>query len=163
MKRKCLAKATASHALKLIVAGGLSLSGAEIVQAAEPEQSYSRAPMAAYNALMDDALLGNPYESGIAAAYLIFGGVMDTFPKLDVMLPHAGGTFPWLSGRFDRGGLQSHPPLQRGERLGGEFHLRLRRAGELALAGRPWAAHPRDHRPVLERQVGERPREQVAG
>jgi len=65
MKRKCLAKATASHALKLIVAGGLSLSGAEIVQAAEPEQSYSRAPMAAYNALMDDALLGNPYEKPV--------------------------------------------------------------------------------------------------
>jgi len=48
-------------------------------------------------------LLGNPYETGIAAGYLIFGGVMDTFPKLDIMLPHGGGTFPWLSGRFDRG------------------------------------------------------------
>jgi aminocarboxymuconate-semialdehyde decarboxylase len=48
-------------------------------------------------------LLGNPYETGIAAAYLIFGGVMDTFPKLDVMLPHGGGAYPWLSGRMDRG------------------------------------------------------------
>jgi aminocarboxymuconate-semialdehyde decarboxylase len=48
-------------------------------------------------------LIGNPSESGLAAAYLIFGGVMDAFPKLDVLLPHAGGTFPWLSGRFDRG------------------------------------------------------------
>ncbi len=48
-------------------------------------------------------LLGNPYEGGLAAAYLIFGGVLDAFPKLDVMLPHGGGTFPWLSGRFDRG------------------------------------------------------------
>jgi aminocarboxymuconate-semialdehyde decarboxylase len=47
--------------------------------------------------------LGNPYESGIAAASLIFGGVMDAFPKLDVMLPHAGGTFPWLIGRMDHG------------------------------------------------------------
>ena len=65
MKRKCLAKATVGHALKFIVVGGLSLSGAEIVQAAEPEQSYSRAPMAAYNALMDDALLGNPYEKPV--------------------------------------------------------------------------------------------------
>lgn len=35
--------------------------------------------------------LGNPYETGIAAASLMFGGVMDAFPKLDVMLPHAGG------------------------------------------------------------------------
>ena len=48
-------------------------------------------------------LLGNPYETGIAAAYLIFGGVMDTFPKLNVMLPHGGGTYPWLSGRLDHG------------------------------------------------------------
>lgn len=47
--------------------------------------------------------LGNPYESGIAAASLVFGGVMDAFPKLDVMLPHAGGTFPWLIGRMDHG------------------------------------------------------------
>ena len=48
-------------------------------------------------------LLGNPYESGIAAASLIFGGVMDAFPELTVMLPHAGGTFPWMIGRLDRG------------------------------------------------------------
>jgi aminocarboxymuconate-semialdehyde decarboxylase len=47
--------------------------------------------------------LGNPYEAGIAAATLVFGGVMDAFPKLDVILPHAGGTFPWLIGRMDHG------------------------------------------------------------
>jgi aminocarboxymuconate-semialdehyde decarboxylase len=28
---------------------------------------------------------------------------MDAFPKLDVVLPHAGGTFPWLIGRMDHG------------------------------------------------------------
>jgi aminocarboxymuconate-semialdehyde decarboxylase len=48
-------------------------------------------------------LLGNPYDTGIAAASLVFGGVMDRFPKLDVMLPHAGGTFPSLIGRLDQG------------------------------------------------------------
>ncbi|HSQ03539.1 MAG TPA: amidohydrolase family protein [Burkholderiales bacterium] len=48
-------------------------------------------------------LLGNPYEVGIAAASLVFGGVMDAFPKLKVMLPQAGGTFPWLIGRMDHG------------------------------------------------------------
>ena len=47
--------------------------------------------------------LGNPYETGIAAASLVFGGVMDAFPKLEVMLPHAGGTFPALIGRMDHG------------------------------------------------------------
>ena len=48
-------------------------------------------------------LLGNPYDTGIAAASLMFGGVMDKYPMLDVMLPHAGGTFPHLIGRMDHG------------------------------------------------------------
>jgi aminocarboxymuconate-semialdehyde decarboxylase len=48
-------------------------------------------------------LLGNPFESAIAAAHLIFGGVMDRFPRLEVVLPHAGGAFPWLVGRLNRG------------------------------------------------------------
>jgi aminocarboxymuconate-semialdehyde decarboxylase len=48
-------------------------------------------------------LCGNPMEAGIAAGALIFGGVLDAFPKLEVMLPHAGGPFPWLIGRFDHG------------------------------------------------------------
>ena len=47
--------------------------------------------------------LGNPLETGIAAASLIFGGVMDACPKIDVMLPHAGGVFPSLIGRMDHG------------------------------------------------------------
>jgi aminocarboxymuconate-semialdehyde decarboxylase len=48
-------------------------------------------------------LCGNPYDTGIAVAHLIFGGVMDRFPKLEVNLPHAGGTFPWLVGRWEHG------------------------------------------------------------
>jgi aminocarboxymuconate-semialdehyde decarboxylase len=47
--------------------------------------------------------LGNPYDTGIAASSLMFGGVMDAFPKLEVMLPHAGGTFPSLIGRMTHG------------------------------------------------------------
>ena len=39
-------------------------------------------------------LCGNPYDTGVAVAHLIFGGVMDRFPKLEVNLPHAGGTSP---------------------------------------------------------------------
>jgi aminocarboxymuconate-semialdehyde decarboxylase len=48
-------------------------------------------------------LIGNPHEAAIAAADLIFGGVLDAFPRLEVVLPHAGGTFPWLVGRWDNG------------------------------------------------------------
>jgi len=48
-------------------------------------------------------LLGNPFETAIAASHLIFGGVMDAFPKLEISLPHAGGALPILRGRLDRG------------------------------------------------------------
>ncbi len=47
--------------------------------------------------------LGNPFDTGIAAAHLIFSGVMDAFPKLEVSLPHAGGVLPILRGRLDQG------------------------------------------------------------
>lgn len=48
-------------------------------------------------------LLGNPFETAIAAAHLIFGQVLDRFPRLEVVLPHAGGAFPFLVGRLRRG------------------------------------------------------------
>jgi aminocarboxymuconate-semialdehyde decarboxylase len=48
-------------------------------------------------------LIGNTTETGIAAASLIFGGVLDAFPKLDVVLPHAGGVLTALIGRMDHG------------------------------------------------------------
>jgi aminocarboxymuconate-semialdehyde decarboxylase len=48
-------------------------------------------------------LLGNPFDTAVAAAHLIFGGVLDRFPRLSVCLPHAGGALPYLVGRLDRG------------------------------------------------------------
>jgi aminocarboxymuconate-semialdehyde decarboxylase len=48
-------------------------------------------------------LLGNPFDTAVAAARLIFGGVLDRFPTLSVCLPHAGGALPYLIGRLDRG------------------------------------------------------------
>lgn len=48
-------------------------------------------------------LLGNPFDTAIAAAHLIFAGVLDRFPRLTVCLPHAGGALPYLIGRLDRG------------------------------------------------------------
>ena len=47
--------------------------------------------------------LGNPFDTAIAASHLIFSGVMDAFPKLEVSLPHAGGALPILRGRLDQG------------------------------------------------------------
>jgi aminocarboxymuconate-semialdehyde decarboxylase len=48
-------------------------------------------------------LLGNPFDTAVAAANLIFSGLLDRFPKLDVCLPHAGGALPYLIGRLNRG------------------------------------------------------------
>jgi aminocarboxymuconate-semialdehyde decarboxylase len=48
-------------------------------------------------------LLGNPFDAAIAACHLIFGGVLDRHPKLQVCLPHGGGALPMLIGRIDHG------------------------------------------------------------
>jgi aminocarboxymuconate-semialdehyde decarboxylase len=69
-------------------------------------------------------LLGNPYDTGIAAASLVFGGVLDEFPKLEVHLPHAGGTFPWLVGRMDHG-TKVRPELRHMKRLPSEYLRRF--------------------------------------
>ena len=47
--------------------------------------------------------LGNGFDTAVAAACLMFGGVLDAFPKLDFVLAHAGGAFPTFIGRMDHG------------------------------------------------------------
>ena len=48
-------------------------------------------------------ILGNPFDTAIAVSNLVFGGVMDRFPRLDIVLPHAGGAMPYISGRLQHG------------------------------------------------------------
>jgi len=48
-------------------------------------------------------LVGNLYGTGLAAALLIYGGVLERHPRLRVVLFHAGGAFPSLIGRLDNG------------------------------------------------------------
>lgn len=61
-------------------------------------------------------LLGNPFDSAVAAAHLVFGGVLDRFPRLQVCLAHGGGALPYLFGR-----------LQHGQRVRPETRERARR------------------------------------
>jgi aminocarboxymuconate-semialdehyde decarboxylase len=69
-------------------------------------------------------LLGNPYDTGVAAASLVFGGVMDAFPRLEVNLPHAGGTFPGLIGRLDHG-TRVRPELKHMKRMPSDYLRRF--------------------------------------
>jgi aminocarboxymuconate-semialdehyde decarboxylase len=48
-------------------------------------------------------LIGNPLDTTIAAACLVFGGVMQRHPKLNVCLVHGGGFVPYQAGRWVHG------------------------------------------------------------
>lgn len=56
-------------------------------------------------------LLGNPQESGLAAAQLLLGGVLHTHPGLRVALVHCGGVLPAVLGRWQRGVDTARPGL----------------------------------------------------
>jgi aminocarboxymuconate-semialdehyde decarboxylase len=46
-------------------------------------------------------VIGNPLETTVATAHLIFDGVMERHPKLKVVLPHAGGYLAHYWARMD--------------------------------------------------------------
>ena len=48
-------------------------------------------------------LLGYPFDTTIAASQLIFGGVLDRFPRLRIVLLHGGGYLPYAIGRLNHG------------------------------------------------------------
>jgi aminocarboxymuconate-semialdehyde decarboxylase len=56
-------------------------------------------------------LIGNPVDTAIAVCHLIFGGVLDRHPKLQIGLPHAGGVLLMLIGRIDQG-WRTRPELK---------------------------------------------------
>ena len=48
-------------------------------------------------------LLGNPMETTLFAAHMIFSGMLEDYPKLKIILAHAGGVLPYLRGRLEHG------------------------------------------------------------
>jgi len=50
-------------------------------------------------------LVGMPAETTRAICSLIFGGVLQRFPKLRIALAHGGGSFPYTLGRIEHGYL----------------------------------------------------------
>ncbi len=48
-------------------------------------------------------VIGNPTETTLALAHMVFAGVFDRHPRLKVCAAHGGGYFPFYIGRFDHG------------------------------------------------------------
>lgn len=57
-------------------------------------------------------LIGFPLDTTLAAAKLIFAGVLDRFPRLRICLGQAGGFMPYIVGRLDAG-YQARPECRR--------------------------------------------------
>ncbi|AJI24880.1 amidohydrolase [Priestia megaterium] len=47
--------------------------------------------------------VGMPSETALAAATLLWSGIMEKFPKLKVCFAHGGGSFPYILPRLDKG------------------------------------------------------------
>lgn len=48
-------------------------------------------------------IVGNPTETTVALAHLVFSGMLDRHPKLKIVAAHGGGYFPFYTARFDHG------------------------------------------------------------
>lgn len=58
-------------------------------------------------------LIGNPLETTIAGASLVFGGVVERFPDIKFCLVHGGGFVPYQLGRFRHGwDVRNEPRLR---------------------------------------------------
>jgi aminocarboxymuconate-semialdehyde decarboxylase len=58
-------------------------------------------------------LVGNPVETALAGARLVFGGVLERYPDLKIILSHGGGALPHLVGRLRHGHMVREEPKQR--------------------------------------------------
>jgi len=57
-------------------------------------------------------LIGNPLDTSIAIASIIFGGVLEEFPRLKFFFVHGGGFTPYQRGRLDHGyGVRPEPKV----------------------------------------------------
>ncbi len=63
---------------------------------------YSGKP-SAFTEFFMGSLVGNPLGTTVAASRMILSGFMDRYPKLQLVLVHAGGYLPYQIGRLDQG------------------------------------------------------------
>lgn len=70
--------------------------------------------------------IGNPLDTTIAVASLIFGGVFERYPNITLCTCHGGGFVPYQYGRFDHGYAERDEPKAVIQRPPGEYLSRLR-------------------------------------
>ena len=78
-------------------------SAAEALKMVVCIHPFEAAPAGALARYFLGNLVGNLYDTGLAAALLIYGGVLERHPDLRIVLYHAGGALPALVGRLDMG------------------------------------------------------------
>jgi len=57
-------------------------------------------------------LLGNPHETAVAVAHLVFGGILARHTRIRFCLAHGGGTVPMVAGRWQHGFNMALPELR---------------------------------------------------
>ncbi len=78
-------------------------AAAEALEMAVCIHPFEAVPAGALGRYFLGNLAGNLYDTGLAAALLIYGGVLERHPRLRVVLYHAGGALPIILGRLDMG------------------------------------------------------------
>ena len=78
-------------------------AAAEALQMPVCIHPFEAAPEGALSRYFLGNLVGNLFDTGLAASLLIYGGVLERHPKLRVVLYHAGGALASLVGRLDMG------------------------------------------------------------
>jgi aminocarboxymuconate-semialdehyde decarboxylase len=71
-------------------------------------------------------LLGNPYESAVAIAHLVFAGVLERHARFTPCFAHAGGLAPMAAGRWQRGHATARPGVDAGLAAPAKLMSRIR-------------------------------------
>jgi predicted TIM-barrel fold metal-dependent hydrolase len=72
-------------------------------------------------------LVGAPFEDTVAAIRLVLGGVSSRYPNIRVIVPHLGGTLPFLMARIDGAPSRGGAPRAVGAQIDGPLTPHLRR------------------------------------
>ena len=63
-----------------------------------------------------EEMVGRPFDTTMTVARMIYSGLFDRYPRLNIVLPHMGGGLPMIAGRLDFGyrlGYEGLPKDQR--------------------------------------------------